>query len=119
MSHHILTNQTEPWATIKSLAQNKSIYMDLSLLLSFYLKHSLGSYTVATTVGFPVKIIKGLAPQSPATRSMEDSEATVGVKYPRYHGLSVTAQYSTYDRFPLVANGSGTIHPIPDKASPH
>jgi hypothetical protein len=31
--------------------------MELSLRLSFYLRHSLGGYTVDTTVGFLVKII--------------------------------------------------------------
>jgi hypothetical protein len=37
--------------------------MELSLRLSFYLKHTLGGYTVDTTVGFPVKIMEALAPQ--------------------------------------------------------
>jgi hypothetical protein len=36
--------------------------MELSLYLSFYLKHSLQGYTVDTTTGFPVKIVEALAP---------------------------------------------------------
>jgi hypothetical protein len=36
--------------------------MELSLRLSFYLKHSLGGYTVDTTAGFSVKIVEALAP---------------------------------------------------------
>jgi hypothetical protein len=36
--------------------------MELSLYLSFYLKHSLGGYTVDTTAGFPVNIMEPLAP---------------------------------------------------------
>jgi hypothetical protein len=35
--------------------------MELSLLLSFYLRHSLRGYTVDTTVRFPVKIMEALA----------------------------------------------------------
>jgi hypothetical protein len=38
--------------------------MKLSLCLSFYLRRSLGGYTVGTTAGFPVKIVEALAPQS-------------------------------------------------------
>jgi hypothetical protein len=38
--------------------------MELSLRLSFYLRHSLGGYTVGTIVGFPVEIVEALAPQS-------------------------------------------------------
>jgi hypothetical protein len=37
--------------------------MELSLRLSFYLKRSLGGYTVGTTAGFPVEIVEALAPQ--------------------------------------------------------
>jgi hypothetical protein len=36
--------------------------MELSPHLSFYLRHSLGGYTMDTTVGFPVKIVEALAP---------------------------------------------------------
>jgi hypothetical protein len=36
--------------------------MELSLHLSFYLRHSLKCYTVDTTVGFPTKIIEALFP---------------------------------------------------------
>jgi hypothetical protein len=39
-----------------------SVHMELNLCLSFYLKHSLGGYSVDTTTGFPVKIVKALAP---------------------------------------------------------
>jgi hypothetical protein len=38
--------------------------MELSLGLSFYLRRSLGGYTVSTTMGLPVKIVVALAPQS-------------------------------------------------------
>jgi hypothetical protein len=38
--------------------------MQLSLRLTFYLRRSLGGYTVGTTVRFPVKIMDALAPQS-------------------------------------------------------
>jgi uncharacterized SAM-dependent methyltransferase len=36
--------------------------MELSLRLSFYIGHSLGGYTVDTTMRFPVKIVEALAP---------------------------------------------------------
>jgi hypothetical protein len=49
---------------------------------------------------------------------MEGSGATVGVKYPGYHGSPVTAQNSGYDQFPPAVNGWATIHLIPDKAPP-
>jgi hypothetical protein len=42
----------------------------------------------------------------------------VVVKYPGYHGLSITAQNSGYDQFPPSATGWRTTHPIPDKAPP-
>jgi hypothetical protein len=35
--------------------------MELSLRLSFYLRHSLRGYTANTTVGFPIKIMEALA----------------------------------------------------------
>jgi hypothetical protein len=35
--------------------------MERSLRLIFYLRHSLGGYTVDTTVGFPIKIVEALA----------------------------------------------------------
>jgi hypothetical protein len=60
--HHILTTQMEPWGFIKPSAQNKIVLMKLSLCLSFYLRCSLGGYTVGTTVGFPVEIMEALAP---------------------------------------------------------
>jgi hypothetical protein len=53
----------EPWGFIKSSALYQSVHMELSLRLSFYLRRSLGGYTVGTTVGFQVKIVEYLAPQ--------------------------------------------------------
>jgi hypothetical protein len=66
------------------------------LCLSFHLRHSLGGYTVGTTVGFWVKTMEALAPQTlplnptevPAVDTfllpaqMEGTRATVVVKYP-------------------------------------
>jgi hypothetical protein len=142
MPHHILTTRMELWGFIKSSVPNRAIHMELSLHLSFYLKHTLGGYTVDTTVGFPVKIMEALAPQychnsrgracryirAPipplvertfcTTHSTEGSWATVGVKYPRDRRTLVTAQNSRYKRFPPIANCWGTIHPILEKAPP-
>jgi hypothetical protein len=50
--HHILTTRTEQWDFIKSSALYLSVQMELSLRLSFYLRRSLGGYTVGRTVGF-------------------------------------------------------------------
>jgi hypothetical protein len=36
--------------------------MELSLRVSFYLRHSLRGYMVDTTAGFPVKIVEALEP---------------------------------------------------------
>jgi hypothetical protein len=36
--------------------------MELSIRLSFYLRHILRCYTVDTTAGFPIKIVEALAP---------------------------------------------------------
>jgi hypothetical protein len=36
--------------------------MELSLCLSFYLRRSLGGYTVGTTMGFLVEIVQALTP---------------------------------------------------------
>jgi hypothetical protein len=52
----------ELWGLFKSSVLYLSVHMELSLRLSFYLKHSLGGYTVETTVGFPVKIMEALSP---------------------------------------------------------
>jgi hypothetical protein len=38
--------------------------MELSLCLSFYLRRSLGAYTVGTTVGFPIETMEALASQT-------------------------------------------------------
>jgi hypothetical protein len=64
MLHHILTTRMEPWGFIKSQAQNNAVHMELSLCLSFYLRRSLGVYTVGATAGFPVQIMEALAPPS-------------------------------------------------------
>jgi hypothetical protein len=53
-----------------------------------------------------------------ATCSMEGSGSTIRILYPGYCGSSVTAHKSRYGRFPPVASGWGTIHPIPDVAPP-
>jgi hypothetical protein len=37
--------------------------MELSLHLSFYLRCSLGGYTVGTIAGFPVEVVEALAQQ--------------------------------------------------------
>jgi hypothetical protein len=36
--------------------------MELSLYLSFYLRHTLGGYMVDNNASFPVKIMEALAP---------------------------------------------------------
>jgi hypothetical protein len=64
MPHHILTTQTEPWDFIKPSTHNQTVHMELSLCLAFYLRRSLGGYTVGTTTRFPVKIMEALAPRS-------------------------------------------------------
>jgi uncharacterized SAM-dependent methyltransferase len=52
----------ELWDFFKSSMLYPSVHMELSLRLSFYLRHSLGGYTVDTTAGFLVKIMEALAP---------------------------------------------------------
>jgi hypothetical protein len=118
--------------------------MQLSLRLSFYLRCSLGGYTVGTTVGFWVEIVVALAPQiSPLNHAEVPAIAYEHLshlpsrgrsfyrplngrlggywwgKIPRYHRALITAQNSRYDRFPLAANGWGTIHPVSDKRPHH
>jgi hypothetical protein len=61
---HILTTRMELWDFIKSSALYLLVHMELSIRLSFYLRRSLGGYTVSTTAGFPVKIVEALALQS-------------------------------------------------------
>jgi hypothetical protein len=61
MPHAILITRTESWGFIKSSARNQIVHMKLSLCLNFYLRSSLGGYTVGTTAGFLVKIMKALA----------------------------------------------------------
>jgi capsule polysaccharide modification protein KpsS len=58
----ILTTQMESWGFFKSSVSYLLVHMELSLHLSFYLRHSLGGYTVDTTTGFPVMIVYALAP---------------------------------------------------------
>jgi hypothetical protein len=60
--HHILTARMEPWGFFKSSTLYLSIHMKLSLRLSFYLKRSLGGYTVHMTVRFQVELVEALAP---------------------------------------------------------
>jgi hypothetical protein len=45
--------------------------MQLSLCLSFYLRHNFRGYTVGTTVGFQVEIVEALAPQISPINPME------------------------------------------------
>jgi hypothetical protein len=52
----------EPWGFFKSSALYLSVYMELSLRLSFYLSHNLGGYMVDTIGVFLVKIVESLAP---------------------------------------------------------
>jgi hypothetical protein len=46
-----------------SSALNRTVHLQLSLCLSFYLRRSLGGYTVGTTARFRVEIVEALAPQ--------------------------------------------------------
>jgi hypothetical protein len=62
--HHILTTRKEPWDFINSSALCISVHMELSLCLSFYLRHNIGGYTVGTTAGFLGEIVEALVPQS-------------------------------------------------------
>jgi hypothetical protein len=59
--HHILTTRMEPWDFIKSSTLYLSVHMELSLRLSFYLRCSLGGYTVGTNMRFPPEIVVALA----------------------------------------------------------
>jgi uncharacterized SAM-dependent methyltransferase len=63
MPHHILTTRMELCGFIKSSVQNNAVHMKLGLRLSFYLRRSLGGYTVGTTAGFLVEIVEALSPQ--------------------------------------------------------
>jgi hypothetical protein len=64
MPHHTLTTRMELRSFVKPLVRNKAINIKLSLRLNFYLRCSLGGYMVGTTTGFPLEIMKALAPQS-------------------------------------------------------
>jgi hypothetical protein len=59
---HLLTTQTEPRGFIKLLVQNKVVYMELSLHLSFHLNRNLEGYTMGTTTGFCITTKEDLAP---------------------------------------------------------
>jgi hypothetical protein len=83
----------ELWDFIKSSVLYLSVYMELSIRLSFYLRRSLGGYTVGTTVGFPIQIMEALAPQS---------RCQILRKCPQYH----MSACSTHHR----VTGSG--HPL-------
>jgi hypothetical protein len=50
-----------------------------------------------------------IPPQEAASNDM----MPVGVIYPGYRGLPGMVQNYRYDRFPPVANGRGTMHPVP------
>jgi hypothetical protein len=62
IQHHILITQMELWDFIKLSVLYLLVHMELSFRLSFYLRRSLGGYTVGTTAGFPVEIVEALAP---------------------------------------------------------
>jgi hypothetical protein len=68
-------------------------HMKLSIRLNFYLRRSLGGYTVGTTAGFPVEIIEDLTPQT---------HRQISWKCPQYH----MSTYSVHHR----VTGSG--HPL-------
>jgi hypothetical protein len=91
--HHFLTTQTKLWDFIKSSVLYLLVHMKFSLRFSFYLKHSLGGYTVGTTMGFPVGIVLAVAPQS---------HHRILWKCPQYH----MSTYSAHHR----VTGSG--HPL-------
>jgi hypothetical protein len=59
MPHHIMKTRMELWGFIKPSVQNKVVHMEVSLCLSFYLRCSLGGYTVVTTMGFPIETMQG------------------------------------------------------------
>jgi hypothetical protein len=50
----------ESWGFFKSSVLYLSVHMELSLRLSFYLRHSLRGYRVDTIAEFPIKIVKAL-----------------------------------------------------------
>jgi hypothetical protein len=56
--------------------------MKPSLHLSFYIRHSLGGYTVDTTAAFHIKIMEALAPSSPHR---------IPRKHPQYHMRTCSA----------------------------
>jgi hypothetical protein len=62
MLHHIQTTRMEPWGFIKSSAQNKVVYMKLSLRMSFYLRRSLGGYMVVAPTLYIIKFCQARSP---------------------------------------------------------
>jgi hypothetical protein len=60
--HHILTTRIEPCGFFKLSVLYLLVHMELSLWLSFYLRHSLEGYTVGTTAEFQVELVEALAP---------------------------------------------------------
>jgi hypothetical protein len=91
--HHILTTWKESWNFIKSTALYLLVHMELSLCLSFYLRHSLRGYTVGTIMGFPVEIVEALAPQS---------HCRIPWKYPQYHMSTCSTHHQV----------TGSSHPL-------
>jgi hypothetical protein len=52
----------ELWDFFKALVLYLSVHIELNLSLSFYLRRSLGGYTVGTTGGFQVELVDALVP---------------------------------------------------------
>jgi hypothetical protein len=59
---HILTIRMKLWGFFKSSASYLSVHIELSICLRFYLRCSLGGYTVGTNMEFPVEVKEALAP---------------------------------------------------------
>jgi hypothetical protein len=110
--------------------------MQCSLHLSFHLRHILGSYTVGTTIGFRVKTVEALAPQtSPlnpvellavayehlfylpfrghlfVTRSNGRHRGYCQGKIAQYHEMLIMARGYRYDRLPPAAKWLGSHTP--------
>jgi hypothetical protein len=111
--------------------------MQLSLRLIFYLRHSLGGYTVGTTTAFWVKIMEALAPQIMPLNTAEVPivayehlfylllrgrscylplnnrlRGSCRGKTPQYNESPITTQKFGYDWFPLAANSWGATHTV-------
>jgi hypothetical protein len=46
------------------ISTKQVVHTELSLRLTFQLRHSLEGYTVGTTAGFPIETVEALAPRS-------------------------------------------------------